>query len=271
MDAFEAAYRLNIKIFVFFGFYSIDKSTLSICWRIFVLFVITCSFAFCTIMFIVDIQSVHEFRYALTFMTNIVNIVNKILCVVVYQSEIFQMNDIFIKIKVNEQCNIIENANANAVKLVRIRILLLNIATVVYAVYVLIVSENTRTFLIPIPLFVENKALYYVAFLVNTIQCLGLGVIILAADTFPSTFMMLLEAHIECLCIKLKSVSKDNIVDLLDIETSIVQLKHCIEYNVQLIKVNILFNQCYCVAFCIQSISMTLNLCILIYELQEVR
>lgn len=41
-----------------------------------------------------------------TFMKPIVNIVNKILCVVAYQSEIFKMNEIFIKIKVNEQCNI---------------------------------------------------------------------------------------------------------------------------------------------------------------------
>lgn len=65
--------------------------------------------------------------------------------------------------------------------------------------------------------------------------------------------MMLIEAHIECLCIKLKSVAKYNNTDLLDTTTSLVQLKQCIEYNLQVIKLNIIFNKCYSVAFLMQS------------------
>lgn len=99
MDVFEAAYRLNIKIFVFFGYYIINKTIGSICWRIFMLFVITGSFVVSAITFIVDIQSVRDFSSVLTFIIPIVKIVNKILCVVVYQSEIFKMNEIFIKMK----------------------------------------------------------------------------------------------------------------------------------------------------------------------------
>lgn len=110
------------------------------------------------------------------------------------------------------------------------------------------------------PVFVENKVLYYVAFLFSIVQCLGLGKIILAADTFPYTFMMLIEAHIECLCIHLKSVAKDNNIDLLNTTTSLVQLKQCIEYILQVIKLNIIFNNCYSVAFFIQSLCMYINL-----------